>query len=218
MKKRLSAFLVAAAVMSASPVSAYELEEVLKNLERAQNALAHVQFDFLQEVEFVGGDMSAKVSGTALLAKPDKIRLSKMEPQEQLTVSDGRKVWIYTPAYKQVWVGNRREWEQGSQALPQGMLRLDDYVETLRKNYNLTMSAQNIDGGILLNAVAKDRSLAHEMDLQISTETWLPSRTVYRSESARVVTTLSNMAINPRVEASAFSFDPPKGTDVIPLN
>ena len=42
------------------------------------------------------------VKGTAIIKKKDKFRVNYTEPQEQLMVSNGKVIWVYTPAMQQV--------------------------------------------------------------------------------------------------------------------
>jgi outer membrane lipoprotein carrier protein len=41
------------------------------------------------------------VKGTAVLKKKDKFRIHYTSPQEQLLISDGKSIWVYTPAMQQ---------------------------------------------------------------------------------------------------------------------
>jgi outer membrane lipoprotein-sorting protein len=66
--------------------------------------------------------------------------------------------------------------------------------------------------------VPNDGDLGYQLELKISTENWQLARTSYRSETAEVVTDLSNVEVNPSTSPATFKLDLPKGVEVISLN
>lgn len=213
--------IAAALVLIAAPSSfaaADALDAVLGAMERRQDAIRVVRFDFAQTIDFLDNDMASRVEGKALLGRPDKLSLTRKNPVEQTTISDGERVWVYTPSYNQVWVGDRKDWESGGgKGLPPGLLRLDTYVTELKKNYDLTLAKEG-DEVANLTAKPKNNPGDHRIDLVVSRETWLPREIVYTSASAVVKTAITNVDVNPNVKDSAFQFETPEGADVIPMN
>ena len=159
------------------------------------------------------------IEGDALFGKEGRLRISKQYPDKQVTISDGKKVWVYNPAAKQVWEGASKKW-LASSPLPKGMIPFNNYVADLKKNFDLSLDStqSNVPGEILVLAEPKNRADGYKMCLTVSDESWLPIKTVYVSDSAQVETVLSKHEVNPAISDSVFKFTVPKGTDVIPFN
>src|SRR5436309_231143 len=84
------------------------------SLPQKEKGISSLKFGFEQEIDFLEGGMKTKVVGEALFGREGKMRITKTVPNEQVTVIDGEKVWIYTPAYKQVWSGALKDWTKTS--------------------------------------------------------------------------------------------------------
>jgi outer membrane lipoprotein carrier protein len=212
-KRALIAITLALAVVL--PASAYELNEVLTNIENADKSVNTIRFDFVQNVRFTEMNNENVVKGQATFAKPNRMRIEKTEPDRQVTISDGKTMWVYTPSYKQAWQGSWQGWVK-AKAIPPGLVPVGGYVGELRKRFNLSLIPT--DSGVRLAAEPKQKDLGYSLEIAVSTVTWMPSETLYRSDSAVVRTALSQVQVNPDVPASDFTFKAPSGVDVIPLN
>lgn len=204
------------ALLLARPAFAYELDDVLSKLETADRSVNAIKFDFTQDIHFTEMGSDTNVSGVATFAKPNRMRVEKKKPDQQVTISNGKKMWVYNPAFKQVWEGTWQSWVQ-AKILPQGLIPVGGYVADLRKNFNLSLSSGE-DGGVRLNARPKGKDIGYSLEIQVSTLTWMPTQTTFTSDSAVVKTALSSVEINPAVKDGDFSFKAPSGVDVIPLN
>lgn len=204
-------------VLSAFSVKAANgLDRVLSQMESKEQKLSAIRFDFVQQVYFVQMNQTSEVRGEALFAKGGKFRLSKTFPDQQLTISDGKKLWMYNPSAQQVWQSEKKDWFSSS-TLPQGIVPLDHYVRDLKARFDLAVS-QEKDGRVVLTAIPKDSILGYRLTLIVSTATWLPVETTYESESARVITSLTSVMENPPVTSKTFVFVAPPKTEIIPLN
>ena len=208
--------LLMATLLLAAPAGAYELPDVVKKMEGAEASFKSIGFSFSQEVRFTEMEGKNTVNGTALFAQPNLMRIEKLTPERQLTVSNGKTMWVHNPAFKQVWQGSWKNWVDSS-AVPQGLVPISGYMADLKKRFDLAVLPTR-DGSVRLQAKPKEASVGYELEFTVSTETWIPSRTVYRSESAVVVTDLTDVVFNPAAGADKFTFKAPAGTDVIPLN
>jgi outer membrane lipoprotein carrier protein len=218
--RRFSIILVslfALALMPGFLNAAFSLEQVLKEMEDHEKKVTALKFSFKQQVEFTDSGLSETVTGEAVFEKPRKMKITKSAPQEQITVSNGRTMWIYTPAYKQAWSGTLSEMSN-QRVIPQGLFPAENLVSDLKKNFNLSLSTVSVEGGVALNAASKDGGGDVALKLIISTDSWLPVQTVFQSETARIDTYLIDMKVNPVLPRSLFQFQPPKGTDIIKMN
>ncbi len=217
-KKGFFYFFVALSLFH--PVWGYNLDQVLQELKSKDKIMNSLRFNFIQEINFTGSDVQSSVEGEVLLQKPKKIKVQQKKPQEQLTISNGQKLWIYTPSLKQVWVVSAKDWVHGD-LFPKGMLPFQNYISDLILYFNLSLienSDQSKPNEIHLSAVPKEKKIDYTLELVLSSESWLPIKTIFHSSSATVMTSLSQVVVNPPVPEQAFQFTPPPGTDVIPLN
>lgn len=219
MKRPVFALLISLFSATATLASAYTLDEVLNKLEINEKSSTGVRFNFNQKIDFAGMDSQTEIRGHAQFGKSGKMRVAKEYPDKQLTVSDGKKVWVYNPAHEQVWEGRWKDWVHSS-ALPKGIIPFDNYVADLKKDFTLTLVEPKgeSESGVTLNMEPKDKNLGYRLELNISTESWLPTQTVFVSDSARIVTQVFNFDLNPTVDAKTFRFSAPKGVETIQLN
>ncbi len=218
MKRALLSLLLICAPAALLPAS-YDLDRILLEMENREKTLDAIRFDFQQQIHFTQLNNDSLITGEALFGKRGQLRITKSTPDKQVTVSDGKKVWVFNPQANQVWQGSSKKWLQ-SPVLPKGMVPLNNYVDDLKRNFDLQLKESSVDSSDIVTIKAEPRSkaLGYEIELRIATATWLPVQTIYRSDSAKVVTTLSKTQVNPNVQESDFRFKVPKGTDVIPFN
>ncbi len=81
------------------------LDEVVKALETNYGRINDLKADFEQTAFNKSLNQSIPAQGTVYLKKGGKLRWEYAEPTPQQIVSDGKTVWIYTPALAQVNVG-----------------------------------------------------------------------------------------------------------------
>lgn len=193
------------------------LDQALIEMEAHNKTVKNIQFDFRQEIQFFNTNGVSEVTGAAAFQKPGQMRIEKKKPENQLTISNGKKMWVYTPAYKQVWVGSANHWA-GASFLPKGIIPMDNYVKELTTNFKMKLkSGGGATSELWISAEPKNPDLGYRMEMLISTTTWLPVKTVFQSDTAKIVTELLNTKINLDIPNATFRFLPPKGTEVIPL-
>lgn len=218
-RSRLSLF-VTLFISLQIPLHAIELNRVLFKMEQKEVQIDVFQFNFTQNIDFLEMGVKKEVTGSAIFGKEGRMRIAKKDPQEQITISNGKKIWIYTPDFGQVWEGKWKDWVN-SETIPRGLVPLHNYVAELEDNFDLSLAKGTETEGasvVFLEARPKVAGPDYELRLSISTETWLPVETMFLSSSARVVTTLSDAKINPTLKNDTFRFKPPPGTDIIPLD
>jgi outer membrane lipoprotein carrier protein len=202
-----------ALAMAAAPT----LTEVLSNLESKEQSIQAIQFQFDQDILFSQTGQTSRMAGSALFGKNGRMRVQKSEPDKQMTVSDGKTVWVFNPGPNQVWKGSAKSWLKAGW-MPKGLVPLSGYVGELKKNFDLTIAPSSDTARVTLNAAPKDPQLGYQLQFVFDQATWLPQKTIYVSDSARVATSLENVVINPPNAARQFQFAVPKGATVIPLN
>lgn len=206
--------LVVAVFLLAGSSHASTIDQLLSRIQIQEDRSEAVQFDYTQETVFENSGLVAKASGTAVLKKPSQMRLHQIKPEERLTVVDGKKTWMYTPAHKQVWISKTARLDA---LFSNGVLPLENVAETLRSSFELSVLSESTgaEKTVKLMAVPKDRTNDVRLELSFSEADWIPHETVYKSSSAKVVTRLSNLKQDPDVADSLFRFVPPAGTETL---
>jgi outer membrane lipoprotein carrier protein len=194
------------------------LDEVLNRIKNKNSQMENIRMDFKQEVEFYEMSQKSEVEGEMAFTRDGKVYFKKQIPTEQITISNGKKVWVYNPSFRQVWVGSAKNWLEGD-FLPKGIVPLNNFVEDLNNNFVLSLvtSEPKISDVIVIHAEPKNKDLNYSIDLYFSSVSWLPTRTVYKSESARVDTFFTDPKVNAGVSDDLFNFETPKGTEIISL-
>ena len=91
--------------------------EVAAALQRKYDSLRDFSADFTHTYE--GGVLRKRVTerGTLMVKKPGKMRWNYTSPEEKVFVSDGRRIYLYVPADKQVTVSPVPEQDEATTAI-----------------------------------------------------------------------------------------------------
>jgi outer membrane lipoprotein carrier protein len=116
----LAAITAVAAVVHASaaqPTPSPSAAEVGAALQRKYDNLRDFTADFTHAYE--GGVLRKKVTerGTVMVKKPGKMRWNYTSPEDKVFVSDGRRIYLYVPADRQVMVSPVPEEDQATTAV-----------------------------------------------------------------------------------------------------
>ncbi|MFN0117316.1 MAG: LolA family protein [Elusimicrobiota bacterium] len=208
----LSLFLIQVH-LSAAPT----LDDVLNNLKIKETQVKSLELSFTQDIKFTEMTTGSSSKGKVTFLKPNKMRLQKLSPDQQTIVTDGKQVWVYNPAFSQVWKGKWKDWNSAS-FIPQGLIPVDGYTKDLQKNFDLTLRPSHENSEVTLKATPKNNHIDYSLEILISTVSWYPIKTFYRSSTAEIVTQFSEVKENAPVSPALFLFIPPKGTEIISLN
>lgn len=196
----------------------FTLTEVVANMEGREKTVSSLRFDYEQKIHFTAMDTDSLVNGKAHFAKGGRFRIVKQRPEEQIIVSDGKTLAVYTPSFKQMWKGPWKGWQKAAM-MPKGFVPINDFATDLKKNFDLSLLSKNDQKGrVGLTAVPKDKSAGYRLELGVSSDSWLVEEVRFISDSAEVRTQFTRMEENPPADATLFSMDAPKGVEVIPLN
>src|SRR5947209_10531599 len=103
--------LVVAGLVLAAPSAgpAATLDDVVRDLEGTYSRMIDLRAEFTQTAFNKSLNQTIPAQGTVYLKKGGKLRWEYQEPTPQEIVSDGKKLWVYTPALNQVNVGDAPE-------------------------------------------------------------------------------------------------------------
>lgn len=190
------------------------VEEVLSRLAIEETRTKTLKFDYEQETRFSNDGPRAVAKGTAWLQKPAKIRLQQTAPDARWTISNGQKTWVYNPAEKQAWIS------KNGKLGPAANLKVfpfENIAQTLRNNYSLSIVSESTGpvGLVRLGAVPKDPSDEAKLEMDVSTDDWIPRSTRVRTPAADVNTIITNVDVQPVLTGQEFNFVPPSGTEIL---
>ncbi|MEE9274164.1 MAG: outer membrane lipoprotein carrier protein LolA [bacterium] len=77
-------------------------EAIAERLQRKYERAGSLVADFEQENTLISLGRTTRSKGRFSLHKPGRIRFEYREPERQILVSDGKRLWIYTPRLRQV--------------------------------------------------------------------------------------------------------------------
>src|SRR5207302_8992626 len=109
MRNAVALLFACLALVTPSAVPAQTLEDVVRDLETAYGRMADLRAEFTQTAFNKSLNQTIPAQGTVYLKKGGKLRWEYTEPTPQEIVSDGKKLWVYTPSLNQVNVGDAPE-------------------------------------------------------------------------------------------------------------
>jgi outer membrane lipoprotein carrier protein len=77
-------------------------EAIVEKLQADYRDHRALEAEIVQIIRYIDFDVEQRSHGTIFLKKPAMMRMVIAEPQEQMIITDGDTLWIYTPADEQV--------------------------------------------------------------------------------------------------------------------
>jgi chaperone LolA len=214
--RRIGIGLALALLVAAAPAGAATLEEVVAGVQGTYGKLQDLRAEFTQTShnKSLGQDITAE--GTVLLKKGGKMRWDYKSPAKQQIVSDGKTLWVYTPDLNQVNKGEAPKALAG----PAGSFLAG--LGKLEEQFTVRLHAQKADkaGRPMLDLAPKQPTpLLTRLVLTVDPKDWIVREAVLYDQFQNTVTMqFSKVAMNPKLEDGLFTFAPPKGAAVVPLD
>ena len=200
-----------------APASAETLDDVVRDVEAAYGRMTDLRAEFTQTAFNKSLNQTIPAQGVVYLKKGGKLRWEYKEPTPQEIVSDGKKLWVYTPALGQVNVGEATEalaGPAGSFLAGLGRLRAEFAVRFLNP-----AEPRDGEGNWVLDLTPKRPlpTLAR-LVLSMDAKTWELRRAVVYDQFENTVTMrFTKVAINSGLPDRLFTFEAPKGVATVPL-
>ena len=200
-----------------APASAETLDDVVRDVEAAYGRMTDLRAEFTQTAFNKSLNQTIPAQGVVYLKKGGKLRWEYKEPTPQEIVSDGKKLWVYTPALGQVNVGEATEalaGPAGSFLAGLGRLRAEFAVRFLNP-----AEPRDGEGNWVLDLTPKRPlpTLAR-LVLSMDAKTWELRRAVVYDQFENTVTMrFTKVAINSSLPDRLFTFEAPKGVATVPL-
>ncbi|MFP4159079.1 MAG: LolA family protein [Desulfobacterales bacterium] len=185
-------------------------EQILKQLEDKYTG-RNFSVNFRQESTLQAMDITDEASGHAWFKHPGKMRWEYLEPERQVIVSDGDRLWIHRPEDRQVMVGDAAD----QFANGKGASFLADF-KLLKEVFEVSLEECGEDlCRLKLVPREKKRDLA-AVYLEVERKTMdikqIESENTY-GDVTRIF--LENLEFEPEMENRLFEFMIPSGADVI---
>ena len=201
------ALILTAVLAHAADLPPAETQTLLKNLQDHRAKFPSLTADFIEEKTTHLLTKPLVSEGVISFLVPNKFRREVKGSSPSLTVSDGAKLWIYYPAFKEAelyTLGQRQFFDDSIAALTAGL-----NFQHVEQFYTCT-AAREADGYRLaltprsggMRRMVKELAVFVDGDFKIQrTEATLP-------KGDRVITTYKNQRPAP-IPASTFDFTPP---------
>lgn len=161
-----------------------------------------------QFTQTVYDDNHAKLSvatGKFIIARPNKFRWENLTPTHQLSVSDGKQVWIYQPDLEQATVAPiTKQIGQTPLAILSGSTDAltQNYVIQEPKPNQFMLTTKSNDGLFRKIALYLNGNMITKMEL-------------FDNLDQQTVIEFTQTTINHNLDNTVFQFTPPKDVDVI---
>src|SRR3989338_8454219 len=198
-----------ATVLSFLMTSIFADNLAVDQLSQKLTRIGSMQASFSQVVMQNKNRILQKSSGYMALQRPNKFRWDIRDPNKELIVADGKNIWVYNVALQQV---TRSGLQHQKQSMPAALL--SGLVKTLQQQFNVKIIKQNGENILFqLNPKSSDTSF-RSVYLQFSGNKIVSMQFVDSlGQLSRIE--FSRVMINLPLPLGLFSFNPPKGVDVV---
>jgi len=204
-----------AAAQTAAP--SISLDETVRGLESAYGKMNDLKAEFDQTAFNKSLNQSIPAKGVVYLKKGGKLRWEYADPTPQQIVSDGKTLWIYTPALSQVNTGAAPEALSG----PAGsfLAGLGKVREHFAVRFLNPAEPRDKDGNVVLDLTPKQPlPTMARLVLALDPRSWEVRKAVVYDQFENTVTMLfRKTTINGGLPDSLFTFVAPKGVATVPL-
>ena len=211
--------LVVAGLVLAAPSAgpAATLDDVVRDLEGTYSHMIDLRAEFTQTAFNKSLNQTIPAQGTVYLKKGGKLRWEYQEPTPQEIVSDGKKLWVYTPTLNQANVADAPEalaGPAGSFLAGLGRLRTEFQVRFLNP-----AQPKDTEGNWALDLAPKQPlPTMTRLILSIDPKSWEIRKAVVHDQFENTVTMrFSKMVVNSGLPERTFTFVAPKGVVIVPL-
>jgi outer membrane lipoprotein carrier protein len=213
----LCLILVLAGVLAlaAGATAAPTLDEAVSALEQAQRRVTDLKAPFRQAAHNKALNQTIDARGTLYLKKPGRLRWEYQTPTPQEIVSDGTRLWIYTPELKQVNVSAAPAALAGpAGSFLQGLGQVREHFDARFLN---PAQPTDADGLVVLDLAPKrPQPLLARLIVSVDPRSWLVRQAIVHDELGNTVTVrFGDTAVNSGLSDALFVFVPPPGVAVV---
>lgn len=195
---------------SVSPAAAQDAEDVFERLKDKYDSIESLRAEFSQTMSSSYMDEQATSHGL-LIASGEKYRV---ETEGQTLVTDGEVTWVYMPSQQQVLINDYMEDEQ--------TFSVNEFLFDYDERFKLSdVQRSTLDGEdhfvVSLEPKSKDAFFTEATLSMRARDNVVTRLQVVDVNGTTMIFRLTNIQINPTLDAGVFSFTPPKGAEVVDL-
>lgn len=195
---------------SVSPAAAQDAEDVFERLKDKYDSIESLRAEFSQTMSSSYMDEQATSHGV-LIASGEKYRV---ETEGQTLVTDGEVTWVYMPSQQQVLINDYMEDEQ--------TFSVNEFLFDYDERFKLSdVQTSTLDGEdhfvVSLEPKSKDAFFTEATLSMRARDNVVTRLQVVDVNGTTMVFRLTNIQINPTLDAGVFSFTPPTGAEVVDL-
>jgi len=196
-----------------SPAHAQNVHRLALAVDEHYNHLHSLQADFTEI--YRGEGMDREESGTLWLKKPRKMRWEYRSPREKLFISDGKAVWFYLPAERQLRKTELKKLEdlRSPLAFLLGKSQLEKELRGLSKAVDQT--PLNPANTVLRGVPAAMSDRVSEVQLEISASDQIVRMVLIGADGATTEFRFANLKENSELGDDRFHFVPPPGVETV---
>lgn len=195
----------------AVPCSGQEAKKILAELQDRYDKLVDLEVDFKQEVHSGVFASVERTSGKMYLSSGDKFRV---QTDEQVIVSDGEFLWVYSKENKQVTIDKV--------AKSRDLVRPSDYLFSFRETYRHELLPDTLlrkSECTVVRLVCEEKNeFIQQMTLYISKLDLLTHRATYIDINGNtVIVDFHDLKIDKGISDDIFRFETPRGVEEVRL-
>jgi outer membrane lipoprotein carrier protein len=206
---------LAVLLLAAQNVERPPAEALAKSVQQHYEQVHDFSADFTHDYE--GGALRRKTTehGTVLVKKPGRMRWAYKTPEEKLFVSDGRKIYFYVPADKQVTVSSMPSEDKASTPIL-FLVGKGNLAGDFAASYADGLPGLPADT-LALKLIPKAKTPDYDSIVLVVDRKTLALRMLiaHDAQSGTSTFTFANLKENVGLSDGQFTFSIPRGTDVI---
>jgi outer membrane lipoprotein carrier protein len=214
MKTMCIMILFASLFPLAARAAAPDLDQTVLKVQEAYEGIQDLSARFYQISLVRGSGGKEESNGTVWLKKPGMMRWEYKSPEARLIVCDGKTLYIYSPADRQVIV------QEASKAFSSTAVNLLAGMGKLKEDFSIRWgkeAAKSGRGALLLELKpVQSQGQIEQVLMEVNPQTFLVERIVLKDILSNTTTlTFKKVKTNTGPGDSLFTFVPPAGTQVI---
>lgn len=216
MRSFLSLLLLSAAVGDAlAAPSQPTIEELVQEIETTYAEVESLRAEFVQTTRSAALGEGQKQRGRMELKRPAKMRWDFQRPDPRLFVTNGKRMWVYSPVDKQAIL-----YEDLSKAGGGGIQSLLGDLEALDEHFEVTQvddpEARRVNNIVLQLVPKKENVNFKSLRLEVTRKKYGLRRLVLVDAfDTETEISFTQVRLNTAMEDSVFEFEPPPGVEVI---
>jgi len=200
------------AIAAPADTDTVTVQQLVEGVENTYKDVHSLRADFTQvrRDAVMGGEAEQK--GRVQIEKPRKMRWEYTGPDASQVISDGSKLWIYTPALKQVIESDDLS-SGGSE-----VLQLLDSLSEIDEHFEITLlgKGEGIRKSYEIELVPREAGAFQKARITVSKKRYTLERLVVVDPMGNEIEmNFSQVRLNVDLPDSAFQFEAPEGVQVI---